>query len=81
MAKKKAKSKEKSGAETKAPRLYRDAMTGRFVTKKYARKNPKSTVKERRSLAARADGRKLCGVGKRLATSLRRHPMDTALSP
>jgi hypothetical protein len=56
MAKKKAKSKERSGATTKPPRVYRDATTGRFVAKKYAKKNPTSTVKERRSLAARADG-------------------------
>jgi hypothetical protein len=55
MAKKKAKSKERSGPQTKSPRLYRDATTGRFVTKKYARKNPKSTVKERRRIAVRAD--------------------------
>ncbi len=26
--------------------LYRDAGTGEFVTKKYAEKNPKTTVKE-----------------------------------
>ena len=55
MAKKKAKSKEKSAAQTKVPRLYRDATTGRFVTKKYARKNAKSTVKERRRIALRTD--------------------------
>jgi hypothetical protein len=29
------------------PRRYRDAETGRFVTKKYAKKNKKTTVKER----------------------------------
>jgi hypothetical protein len=34
--------------KTKAPRIYRDATTGRFVTKKYAKKHPKTTVKERR---------------------------------
>jgi len=34
--------------KTKSPRVYRDASTGRFVTKKYAKKNPNSTVKERR---------------------------------
>jgi hypothetical protein len=34
--------------KTKAPRLYRDATTGRFVTKRYAKKHPKTTVKERR---------------------------------
>ena len=32
----------------KAPRIYRDASSGRFVTKKYAKKNPKTTVKEKR---------------------------------
>jgi hypothetical protein len=32
----------------KPPRIYRDATTGRFVTKKYAKKNPKTTVKETR---------------------------------
>jgi len=32
----------------KAPRVYRDAVSGRFVTKKYAKKNPKTTVKEKR---------------------------------
>ena len=36
----------------KAPRVYRDAATGRFVTKKHAKKNPKTTVKERRKLTA-----------------------------
>jgi hypothetical protein len=29
-----------------AARRYRDAVTGRFVTKKYAKKNRKTTVKE-----------------------------------
>jgi hypothetical protein len=33
-------------AKTKAPRRYRDSETGRFVTKKYAKKNRKTTVKE-----------------------------------
>jgi hypothetical protein len=33
---------------TKAARVYRDATTGRFVTKKYAKRNPKTTVRERR---------------------------------
>ena len=28
-------------------RRYRDATTGRFVTKKYAKKNKKTTLKER----------------------------------
>ena len=32
----------------KALRIYRDAATGRFVTKKYAKKHPKTTVKEKR---------------------------------
>jgi hypothetical protein len=30
----------------KTPRRYRDALTGRFVTKKYAKKNRKTTLKE-----------------------------------
>jgi hypothetical protein len=30
----------------KTPRRYRDARSGRFVTKKYAKKNKKTTVKE-----------------------------------
>ena len=30
----------------KPPRRYRDASTGRFVTKKYAKKNRKTTMKE-----------------------------------
>jgi hypothetical protein len=30
----------------KAPRRYRDARSGRFVTKKYAKKHKKTTVKE-----------------------------------
>jgi hypothetical protein len=30
----------------KAPRRYRDARTGRFVTKKYAKKHLKTTMKE-----------------------------------
>jgi hypothetical protein len=37
----------KNGTMTKAtPRRYRDALTGRFVTKKYAKKNRKTTLKE-----------------------------------
>ena len=36
----------KNDEKTKAPRRYRDAGTGRFVTKKYAKKNRKTTVKE-----------------------------------
>ena len=30
----------------KAPRRYRDAQTGRFVTKKYAKRNRDTTMKE-----------------------------------
>ena len=45
MAKKKA----------KEPRVYRDASTGRFVTKKYAKKHPKTTVKGRRRVPATTD--------------------------
>ena len=45
MAKKKA----------KEPRVYRDASTGRFVTKKYAKKHPKTTVKSRRRVPAATD--------------------------
>ena len=40
--------KEKATKKTGA-RRYRDAGTGRFVTKKYAKKNRKSTVKESRA--------------------------------
>jgi hypothetical protein len=29
-----------------APRRYRDARTGRFVTKKYAKRNRETTMKE-----------------------------------
>jgi hypothetical protein len=37
----------KNGTVTKATaRRYRDALTGRFVTKKYAKKNRKTTLKE-----------------------------------
>lgn len=32
----------------KALRVYRDTGTGRFVTKKYAKKNPKTTAREKR---------------------------------
>jgi hypothetical protein len=34
---------------SKAQRVYRDATTGRFVTKKYAKKHPKRTIKEPRA--------------------------------
>ena len=45
--KRKGSTKSKSKPETpKAPRRYRDAATGRFVTKKYAKKNRKTTIKE-----------------------------------
>jgi hypothetical protein len=43
MAKKKSKTKE---PKAPASRRYRDATTGRFVTKKYAKKHRKTTVKE-----------------------------------
>jgi hypothetical protein len=50
MAKKRkgsTKSKPKSKSKTpKAPRRYRDSATGRFVTKKYAKKHRKTTIKE-----------------------------------
>jgi hypothetical protein len=36
----------KNKVEVTATRRYRDAATGRFVTKKYAKKNRKTTVKE-----------------------------------
>jgi hypothetical protein len=42
---KKAKSK-KNKAKNGVTRRYRDAVTGRFVTKKYAKKNRETTVKE-----------------------------------
>ncbi len=32
--------------KSNTPRRYRDARSGRFVTKKYARKNKKTTVTE-----------------------------------
>jgi hypothetical protein len=41
--------KKKTKVTSKASRVYRDAATGRFVTKKYAKKNPRTTVKSRRS--------------------------------
>jgi hypothetical protein len=47
--------KKKTKLKPKAPRLYRDAVTGRFVTKKYAKKNPKTTVKSRRNIVATVD--------------------------
>jgi hypothetical protein len=47
MAKKKTK-------KPKAPRVYRDSTTGRFVTKRYAKKNPTTTLKERHRIDARS---------------------------
>jgi hypothetical protein len=43
MAKKKNAAKK---PDVTARRRYRDALTGRFVTKKYAKKHRKTTVKE-----------------------------------
>ena len=36
-----------SATKTKEARVYRDVTTGRFVTKKYAKRNPKTTLRER----------------------------------
>ena len=53
MAKKGKKAKKTASNETSTTanamihRRYRDASTGRFVTKKYAKKNRKTTTKER----------------------------------
>ena len=41
-----AKKNKTAPKQPKAPRRYRDAATGRFVTKKYAKKNRKTTMKE-----------------------------------
>jgi hypothetical protein len=38
--------KKKNKAKPLTTRRYRDAVTGRFVTKKYAKKNRKTTMKE-----------------------------------
>jgi hypothetical protein len=38
--------------EEKAVRRYRDTTTGRFVTRKHAKKNKKTTIKERMIRAA-----------------------------
>ena len=38
--------------EKATARRYRDAATGRFVTKKHAKKNKKTTIKERMTRAA-----------------------------
>jgi hypothetical protein len=40
------KAKTKPQPDSTFQRRYRDARTGRFVTKKYAKKNRKTTVKE-----------------------------------
>jgi hypothetical protein len=47
MAKKRRVSTKSKTKTEKAPRRYRDAATGRFVTKKYAKKNRETTIKER----------------------------------
>ena len=39
--------KTKTTTKPTTPRRYRDARTGRFVTKKHAKKNKATTVKER----------------------------------
>jgi hypothetical protein len=41
-----AKNKKNGKPKQETPRRYRDALTGRFVTRKYAKKNRKTTVKE-----------------------------------
>ena len=41
-----AKKKKDAKLNQVAIRRYRDALTGRFVTRKYAKKNRKTTVKE-----------------------------------
>jgi hypothetical protein len=46
MAKKKKKKKKRKESGATAVARYRDALTGRYVTKKYAKKHRKSTVKE-----------------------------------
>jgi hypothetical protein len=38
--------KKKTKTNAVATRRYRDALTGRFVTKKYAKKNRNTTVRE-----------------------------------
>ena len=38
--------KKKTNASEVTTRRYRDSLTGRFVTKKYAKKNRNTTVKE-----------------------------------
>lgn len=46
MAKKKSKTKKEA-----VPRRYRDALTGRFVTRKYAKKHRDTTRKETQPVA------------------------------
>ena len=41
--------------KTTKPRRYRDSVTGRFVTKKHAKKHPGTTVRERLQASARSD--------------------------
>lgn len=41
-------------ATKKGPTDYRSAKTGEFVTKKYAEKNPSTTVSERNRVAPKA---------------------------
>ena len=51
MAKKRNKKEKERPAVAIASRRYRDALTGRFVTRKYAKKHRDTTVKETRSAA------------------------------
>jgi hypothetical protein len=39
--------KPKKPTQPSTPRRYRDALTGRFVSKKYAKKHRETTTKER----------------------------------
>lgn len=43
------KSTEKQSNSSKKIETFRSAETGRFVTKRFAQKNPKSTIKETRT--------------------------------
>jgi hypothetical protein len=47
-------SKKNAKAKVEMIRRYRDAETGRFVTKKYAKKNRKTTLRESAPLLVRA---------------------------
>lgn len=51
MAKKKSKTKKKNKPVEAVPRRYRDALTGRFVTRKYAKKHRDTTRKETQPVA------------------------------